>query len=121
MFPSIYNTDDLNIVLIFFELSVGFLRVTSYAQAAENIKNFIKNPPKDPLRHQIWFKTKERVRDYLVSISKTNLLVKETKTEVNQVLGLPLTLSTQRRESRTSKQTELKSNSVLAKFGLNEG
>ena len=68
-------------------------RVESHAQAAENIKNFLKNPLKDPLGHQIQLKTKERVQDYLVSISKTDLLVGEVKTEANQVLSSPLMVS----------------------------
>ena len=66
--------------------------MASHAQAAKNIKNFIKNPRKDPLGHQIRFKTKERVWDYLVSVSKTDLPVEATKTKVNQVLGSPLTV-----------------------------
>ena len=56
-----------------------------------------------------------------MSISKTDLLVRVVKTKANQVLGSPLTVSTRRRDPRTSKETNLKSNSVLAKFGLNEG
>ena len=34
---------------------------------------------KDPLRHQIQFKTKERVWDYLVSVSKTDRLVGDSE------------------------------------------
>ena len=68
--------------------------MASYAQAIENIKNFLKKPPNDPLGHQIQFKTKERVQDYLVSVSKTDLLVRVVKIEVNQVLGSPLKVST---------------------------
>ena len=41
--------------------------------------------------------------NYLVSVSKIDLLVGVAKTEANQVLGLPLTVSTQRVESTTSK------------------
>ena len=64
--------------------------MASHAQVMENIKNFIKNPPKDPLGHQNQFKTNERVRDYFVSVSKIDLLVGAAKIEANQVLGLPL-------------------------------
>ena len=53
-----------------------------------------QNPPKVPLGHQIRFKTKERVKNYLVLVSKTDLLVGAVKTEMNQVLGSPLTIST---------------------------
>ena len=66
----------------------------SHAQAVENIKNLIKNSPKDPLWHQNRFKTKERVRDYLVSVSKTDLLVRVEKNEANQVLDSPIMVST---------------------------
>ena len=92
--------------------------MASHAQALENIK---KKWSKTLLGHQIWFKTKERVQDYLMSISKTNLLVRVVKIEANQVLGSPLKISTRRRDLRTSKEIELKSNSVLVKFCLNEG
>ena len=96
--------------------------VASHAQEAINIIFFfVKNPPKDPLGHQIRFKTKERVQDYLVTVSKTDLLVGVVKIEANQVLGSPLTASTRRRDLRTSKETELKSSSVLEKLGFNEG
>ena len=56
-----------------------------------------------------------------MSVSKTDLLVGAAKTEANQVLGSRITISTRRRDPRTSKETKLKSNGVLAKFGLNEG
>ena len=45
---------------------------------------------------------------------KTDLLVGAVKTEVNKVLGLPLTVSTQRMESTTSKATVLEEVLVLA-------
>ena len=53
--------------------------------------------------------------DYFVSVSKTDLLVGAVKTEVNKVLGLPLTVSTQRMESTTSKATVLEEVLVPAK------
>ena len=95
--------------------------MASHAQAVENIKISSKTLPSIPLGHQIRFKTKKRVQDYLVSVSKTDLLVEAAKTKANQVLGSHLSISTQRQDLRTSKETKLKSNSVLAKFGLNEG
>ena len=53
--------------------------------------------------------------DYIVSVSKTDLLVGAAKTEANQVLGLPLKLSTQRVEPTTSKATVSEEVPVLAK------
>ena len=41
--------------------------------------------------------------------------------EMNHVLGSYLTVSTRRRDLRTSKETELKASSLLDKVGLNEG
>ena len=43
-------------------------------------------------------------------------MVGATKTEANQALSSLLTISTQRQDPRTSNETELKANSVLAKF-----
>ena len=40
---------------------------------------------------------------------------------MNQVLGSSLTVPTRRQDSKTSKETELRASSVLAKVGLNEG
>ena len=40
---------------------------------------------------------------------------------MNQFPGLSLTVSTRRLDLRTSKETELRANSVLTKVGLNEG
>ena len=84
-------------------------------KVAENKKKSQQNPPKDPLEHQIWFYTKERAGDYLVSVSKTDLLVLAAKTKVNQVLGLPLTVSTRRVEPITSKTMVSEEVSMLAK------
>ena len=89
----------------------------SHAQAVENIKNFIKNPPKDSLGHQIRLMTKEMVQDYLVLVSKIDLLVGASKIEANQVLDSHLKVSTRGQDPRTSKETELKTSSVLAKLG----
>ena len=90
----------------FREPSVGFLRVASHAKAAENKINFNKNPPKDPLGGiKFGSKPRRRVQDYLVSVSKTNLLVEAAKTKANQVLGMPLTISTRRVKPTSSKAT----------------
>ena len=90
----------------FREPSVGFLKVASHAKAAENKRNFNKNPLKDPLGGiKFGSKPTRRVRDYLVSVSKTDLLVEAAKTKVNQVLGTPITISTRRVEPTSSKAT----------------
>ena len=56
-----------------------------------------------------------------MSVSKTDILVEATKTEVNQALGLPLTVSTQRVEPITSKATVSEEVLVLAKSQSEEG
>ena len=56
-----------------------------------------------------------------MSISKTDLLVGAAKTEVNQVLGLPLTVSTRRVEQTTSKAMVSEEVSMLAKSRSEEG
>ena len=56
-----------------------------------------------------------------MSFSKTDLLVGAAKTEANQVLGLPLTVSTRRVEPTTSKATVSEEVSVLAKYRSEEG
>ena len=91
------------------------------AKIAKIKKKFSKTLPKDPLRHQIWFNPKRRVRDYLVPVSKTDLMVGAAKTEANQVLGLPLIVSTQRVESKTSKAMVSEEVFVLAKSLSEEG
>ena len=55
------------------------------------------------------------MRDYLVLVSKNDLLVEVAKTEANQVLGSPLTVSTRRVELKTSKAKISEEVSVLAK------
>ena len=55
------------------------------------------------------------MRDYLLSISKIDLLVGAVKIEANHVLGLPLIVSTRRVEPKTSKVMVSKEVSVLAK------
>ena len=52
-----------------------------------------------------------------MSVSKTDPMVRVAKTKANQVLGSPLTISTQRVELITSKATITKEVSVLAKSG----
>ena len=56
-----------------------------------------------------------------MSISNIDLLVGVAKTNVNQVLGLPLTVSIRRVEPKTSKATVLEEVSVLAKSRSEEG
>ena len=53
--------------------------------------------------------------DYLVSVPKTEIVVRAALTEANQVLGSPLMVSTRRVEPTTSKATVLKMVSMLAK------
>ena len=64
-----------------------------------------QNPPKEPLGIKSDSIPKRGVRDYRVLVSKTDLLVGAAKTEANQVLGLPLTVSIQRVETTTSQTT----------------
>ena len=59
--------------------------------------------------------TKRRVRDYLVSVPKTELVGETALIEANQVLDSPLTVSTRRLELTTSKATVSKKVLVLAK------
>ena len=54
-------------------------------------------------------------------ISKIDLLVRVAKTNANQVLGLPLTVSIRRVEPKTSKATFLEEVPVLAKSRSKEG
>ena len=56
-----------------------------------------------------------------MSVSKTDLLVGVAKTEVNQVLGSPLTVSTRKLELTTSKATVSEEVPVLAKSRFEEG
>ena len=79
--------------------------MAQFAKLWKQPKKISKNPPKDPFCHQILFKPNMRVGDYFVSVSKTDRIVKVTKTKVNQVLGLPLTVSTQRVKLTPSKPT----------------
>ena len=97
------------------------LKVTTISNATGTTKNFSKTPPKDPWTHQIWFKPKRRVRDYLVLVSKIDPMARATKTKVNQVLGSPLQESTRRVEPITSKAMVSKEVSVLAKSQSEEG
>ena len=101
--------------------SCRVLSVASHAKSNGRQKKSQQNPPKDPLGHQIRFKTIEKGMGLSCVGFKTDLLVRAAKIEVNQVLGSPLTVSTRRRDPRTFKEMELKSNSKLVKFGLNEG
>ena len=99
-------------------------KVTTIANAMETKKKkkkISKTLPKDPLSHQIWFKPKKRVPDYLVSVSKFDPMAGATKIEVNQVLGSPLKESTRRVEPITSKAMVLKEVSMLAKSQSEEG
>ena len=61
------------------------------------------------------------MRDYFVSISKTNLMVGAAKIEANQVLGLPLTISTQKVELIIYKVMVSKEVLVLTKSRFEEG
>ena len=54
-------------------------------------------------------------------VSKTDLLVGAAKTETNQVLGSPLTVSTRKVELTTSKAMVSKEVPVLAKSRFEEG
>ena len=56
-----------------------------------------------------------------MSFSKTNLLIGAAKTKANQVLGLPLTISTRRVEPTTSKAMVSEEVPVLAKSRFKEG
>ena len=56
-----------------------------------------------------------------MSVSKIDLLVGVAKTETNQVLGSPLTVSTRRVEPITSKAKVSEEISVLAKSRSEEG
>ena len=56
-----------------------------------------------------------------MSVSKSDPIVRAAKTEVNQVLGSPLTVSTRRVELTTSKATILKEVLMLAKSRIEEG
>ena len=97
------------------------LEVATISKIAETTKKISKTPPKDPLRQQIRFKPKMRVRDYLMTVSKTDPMVGVAKNEVNQVLGSSLTVSTQRVELTTSKVMVLEEDSMLAKSRSEEG
>ena len=81
------------------------LEVEIVAKTTKTKKKFSKNPPKDPLRHQIRFKNKTGCEIYTSrqckSISKGNAVT----TEANHVLGLPLIVSTRRVKPITSKAT----------------
>ena len=63
----------------------------------------------------------QRERDYLVSVSKTDLLAGAIKIKENQVLGSPLTVSTRRVEPTTSKATVFEEVPMLAKSRFEEG
>ena len=78
--------------------------MASHAKSSGKQKNLNKTLPRIPWGIKSDSKPQRRVRDYLVSISKTDLLVGATKTEANQVLGSPLTVSTRRVEPTTSKE-----------------
>ena len=56
-----------------------------------------------------------------MSVSKTDLLVGAAKTKVNLVLGVPLTVSTRRVGSTTSKVTVSKEVPILVKSRSEEG
>ena len=56
--------------------------------AAENKKKFpTKTRPRTPYSIKSGSTTKRRVRDYLVSVPKTELVVGTTLTKENQILG----------------------------------
>ena len=59
--------------------------------------------------------------DYLLSVSKTYILVGATKIKANQVLGSPLTISTRRVDPTTSKAMVSEEVLVLAKSQSEEG
>ena len=90
------------------------LRVASHAKSSEK-KNLNKTLLRTPWGIKSGSIPKKVVQDYLMSISNIDLLVGVAKTNVNQVLGLPLTVSTRRVEPKTSKATILEEVSVLAK------
>ena len=56
-----------------------------------------------------------------MSVSKTDSMVEVAKTEANQVLGFPLTVSTRRLESITFKAMVLEELPMIAKSRSEEG
>ena len=90
-------------------------------KAAENKKISTKTHPRTPCGIISGSIPKRGMWDYLVSVSKTDLMVRAVKTEVNQVLGSPLTVSTRRVEPTTSKATVSEKVSMLVKSRSKEG
>ena len=85
-------------------------------------KKFLtKNRPRTPCNIKSGSTIKIRVYDYLMSIPKSELVVGVALTEVNQVLGSPLTVSTRRVEPTTSKATVSKRVTMLTKSRSEEG
>ena len=76
-------------------------------KAVKNIKNLNKTLPRTAWGIKSSSIPKKGVQDYLVLVSKIDLLVGAENTEANQVLGSPLTESTKIVEPTTSKATIL--------------
>ena len=77
------------------------------SKAEENKRKIPKKTrPMTPCSIKSSSTTKKMVRDYFVSVPKTELVVRVALTEENQVLGSPLTASTQRVELTTSSSLE---------------
>ena len=91
------------------------LRVASHAKSNGKQKKSQQNPPKDPLGHQIRFKTIEKGAGLPCVGLKNRSIDRGTKTEANKVLRSPLTVSTRIVEPTTSKATVSKEVPVLAK------
>ena len=89
--------------------------------AVEKKKILTKTHLKTPYGIKSCSIPKREVRDYLVSVSKTNLLVGAAKTETKKVLGSPLTVTTRRVKQITSKATVSEKVPVLAKSRSKEG
>ena len=73
-------------------------------KAMENKKISTKTHLRTPWGIKSYSTLKRGVQDYLVLVSKIDLLVGVSKIKTNQVLGLPLTISTRRVEPVTSKE-----------------
>ena len=58
-------------------------------KATKNKKKSQQNPPKDPLGHQIWYKTKENGAGLPCAGLKTQSTSRVANTKANQVLCSP--------------------------------
>ena len=98
------------------------LRAESHAKnRKKQKKSQQKTHPRTPWGIKFGFKPKRGVREYLVSVSKIELVVGVALTEANQVLGSPLTVSTRRVEQTTSKVTVSEWVPFLAKSRFEKG